>query len=309
MAHWIIGPDAVSNVAAIASRFTQLNQIAREKALGRRIAKYSPWLSVPAPVSCLEPVLAVSSQSSGGSLITNATYLAALTALLQESGNHAVSRIVPTDICVRLDVDVEHHLPDAAKDVEGSRDALANAAPWISDLYDLLIQCIVPITHHRQEIPVKRGFSSPSGFGAIFLTFEERDRNAPWFSIELAIDLAHEVAHHVLYAYQSADRILASDLEQPIYSGIKRTLRPAIMSLHANVALAYMIAAARAFRSGCQCNSSIVEWVEKLIASYEENQSKSLAELLENCQFTELGFAIVNELVDQLGSQSPLTPS
>jgi hypothetical protein len=77
--------------------------------------------------------------------------------------------------------------------------------------------------------------------GAIFWT------HTPGRSVDgLAESLAHELAHQVIINYQLNDLLIKGDLNQPVYSGVRKTNRPAIASFHAAAALTYMILFAQA---------------------------------------------------------------
>lgn len=105
--------------------------------------------------------------------------------------------------------------------------------------FDSLVRMIVPLKTIGKN--VRRGgvgFSSEYAKGAIFLSIP-RQKEFP--EIELSINLAHEMGHQALMVYQAADQIIEGDLGLPVYSGVRKTNRPAIQSFHAMIALAFMV--------------------------------------------------------------------
>lgn len=91
-----------------------------------------------------------------------------------------------------------------------------------------------PSSYARRGI----GFSNLLLRGAIFLS---PPSDEAFGELELAANMAHELGHQSLFILQSRDRIILSDMNELVYSGIRRTERPAIKSFHAAVALGSMI--------------------------------------------------------------------
>lgn len=58
---------------------------------------------------------------------------------------------------------------------------------------------------------------------------------------ELSLNLAHEIGHQALMIYQLSDELIRDDHGTGIYSVIRLTKRPAILSLHAMMAVVYML--------------------------------------------------------------------
>lgn len=105
--------------------------------------------------------------------------------------------------------------------------------------FDSLVRLVVPLRGLGKSVREGGvGFSTHYAKGAVFLSIP-RQRSFP--HIELSINVAHEMGHQALMIYQAADRIIAGDLGQPVFSGVRKTNRPAIQSFHALVALTYMV--------------------------------------------------------------------
>jgi HEXXH motif-containing protein len=154
--------------------------------------------------------------------------------------------------------------------------------------------------HRRDGLPVKRGFSTPLCFGAIFLSFEDRLTSEGFERVELAIDLAHEIGHHVLHTFQTADSILSSNLREPVYSSVRRCVRPAIMSMHAAVALGYMLEAVECLVRANILTGRELNFVDTFRDRYASEQTSGLSELEEKCSFTSLGQRLMDALRRQV---------
>lgn len=160
-----------------------------------------------------------------------------------------------------------------------------------------LCQCIIPlvptdITAGRSK--QGRGFSTQYFRGGIFL--DPPDINE--FQLdELIINIAHELGHQALIVYQTADKIIEGDPHFPIYSVIRKTERPAILSLHAVVASAYMAEMLEIIRENEHYSMARKEYLSLRL---EENINLVRLGLssLKAVSFTKLGKSICHELQD-----------
>jgi hypothetical protein len=119
-----------------------------------------------------------------------------------------------------------------------ARASLVTTVPWIGRLLDNLVQHFVPVESLTDD-GMDYGMSTVWLKGAIF--FEKKQLR----SLELRTEsLAHELAHQILIHYQLSDRLIER-LNEPVYSAIRKTERPAIMTFHGAAALSYMLLAAR----------------------------------------------------------------
>jgi HEXXH motif-containing protein len=110
----------------------------------------------------------------------------------------------------------------------------------IKELFTALIRCFVPISPVNEHQKLREYGSGKSCHwlkGAIFLSLPE---NHPHAALELSLNIVHELGHQALMIYQDADPII-KNLNQPVYSAIRKTNRPAIMSFHALVAIHFML--------------------------------------------------------------------
>jgi len=295
---WALGSASVRRIAAIADRFRQLllDEYRRERNVQE--CRYLPWMAVRSRRDALSPLITRTCVLPNAlRLVDNAHNLELLADALRDK-EHAVAAIVPQDIGVEVLTDTSL-LAGWAEKLQEAEATLNLVVPWMGALCRHILQFVVPIRHQLDGHPKKRGFSTPLCYGAIFLTFEDRIQSEPWSVIELAIDLAHELGHHVLHTYQTADRIISSDLTAPVYSGIKRTTRPAIMSLHASMALAYMLIAACCLQKRC-LDRLMSARLSKIIEDYATQQYHALSEIRAHCTFTALGKHILHDLQETL---------
>lgn len=109
------------------------------------------------------------------------------------------------------------------------------------ELLKNLLKCVLPLGEISENPCLRKdgsGFSAHWLKGAVFLSLPQRH---PYTHLELAINLVHELGHQSLMLYQDADAIISpEDFNKPIYSAIRKTFRPSIMSLHALVAIYFM---------------------------------------------------------------------
>ena len=159
---------------------------------------------------------------------------------------------------------------------------------WLKDAFNSAITCILPICPVNDSMRFTNNFSSPFMIGAIFVSVPN---NNAYMDLALNISFAHELGHQVLMVYDQSGTI-EIDSANLIYSGIRKTLRPAFASLHAAVALAYMILCIRSLllhetdlkRVGFLENLH-VEYVESLkfsIIALEPVQKSDICELIFN---------------------------
>jgi hypothetical protein len=153
---------------------------------------------------------------------------------------------------------------------------LKRILPHFETLISNLIRKYIPIeTPNRTHGDT--GMSTLWFKGAIF--FESNQRANLDQRTE---NLAHEIAHQIIINYQLNDTLIASDLNQEIYSGIRATNRPAILAFHAAAALSYML------------------WIQSTLGNHQRasllsSQLKSTLADLEKVKTTLIGRKIMDE--------------
>jgi len=164
-------------------------------------------------------------------------------------------------------------------------------SPEMSAKLAVLCHQIIPI--ESNGLPMRAlgsGLSSHAYRNAIFLSLPEPH---PLRLGEGVLNVVHEIGHQALILYQCGDPILSIDLNTPVYSVIRRTDRPAIKSVHAMAATAFMLKmlldAQRFFHE---------EWGETRFRTRMQNLRSDL-ELallsLHPSQFTSLGKRVYRE--------------
>lgn len=230
MPHIIIGPGA-ENVLTNISRNLRIRTLELSCQLdGRAYAHYSPWMAGrplwarPAPAALL-----AAPRTMCGAVITDVVYLSAITEFLNEHPELLVELIGSrSDWAIAERVDEDR--PGMVEELLEALAEIVSRSSFFGATKTALIEWIVPL---RQERP--RGWSLQSARGLVFLGFHRGyDRT------DLALDIVHEMGHQALALFQSVDPIFESDPQGLVYSEVRKTHRPAIQSLHAASAIAFM---------------------------------------------------------------------
>jgi hypothetical protein len=159
---------------------------------------------------------------------------------------------------------------------------------WLQRVWDTLVYSVVPIYEFRKEDG--RSFSDPNFVGGIFTSVDLRSL---YPDLALNIVLAHEVGHQALMIYQHGSNLL--DLASPwVYSGVRRTLRPAAAALHAAVALAYMIEAIEGLLK-VETDIGRVAFLRAILNDYRDSLKKGVS-AQEDLSKTQLGQWIFEDL-------------
>ncbi len=165
---------------------------------------------------------------------------------------------------------------------------------WLCNIIKNIVENIVPLIPEEFG-PNIGSVSSKLAYGAIFTCLPNKKCDCT--IAELAITLAHEAGHQALMNYQFASKILNDSYNIMVYSGIRKQARPATMSLHAAVALSYMIEMTRIIQ-----NNPIIGPKDKLKIKEQEDffirALKKSISALSTIQFTELGKRIMRDLIE-----------
>lgn len=237
-AQWILGEVATERLGLLSERMFSQIKAEAEAELGTSFARYSPWMAMPTERKALSPLI---QQAKLPAILIESESLRILAAALKTDEKNPFGKLgldeEKSDSYIFSGSPSEAAAAEAM--IEQARELFLSSDANLKKRYEILIQTIVPLEVVGVKSSFQNAFSSHFLKGAIFRTIPRSDF-APW-RIEFAIALAHEVGHQALMVYQAADRLIASDLGASVYSGVRKTQRPAIMSLHAAAALAYMI--------------------------------------------------------------------
>lgn len=174
--------------------------------------------------------------------------------------------------------------------LDQAKTLIVKSSHFFECVYPLLVEMLIPL---RQ--PRARGWTCQYARGAIFLGF------APQYSIfNLALDLVHEIGHQALALFQSADRVIAGDWNTPVYSEVRRTYRPAIQSLHAAAAIAFMCSFAEELGLPRYVHPEFDDSLPKAL-------TRATSYLREACEFTSIGASIMDDF-EELAARCLATP-
>lgn len=251
-----------------------------QRKLGRIIPSYSPWLCFAPVTQAIPPSLITFNADRQGGLALNDAFLAEASAFLAVEGRAAIDEL-PGDPDVWLP-----NRQNISSTFEAAAAVIDCSDATIRQLYAGMVDYVVPLGGGRN-----RGYSTHLCRGAIF-----RSLPADNDEYDVAIDIIHEVGHHVLMAWQSVDPIITSPHDAPVFSQIRRADRPAIQSFHAAVALAYMLYLAKTQTDDARMQAA----AERRGRSYTDSLSHSLGLAIDavrkECVFTEVGETMLDEM-------------
>ena len=177
--------------------------------------------------------------------------------------------------------------PEFVADHLSAREAVENAHPMFGVLYRRLIHVVILFAMPT----VRQNTSLDRARGAVFMSF-----TSPMDRWTLALDLAHELGHQALMLLNSADPLFVSDSHTLVFSGVRRTDRPALQSLHAAAALAFMLL----FTSGHGDPSSRVS-----VQTLAEHLQLTISSIRERCAMTEIGQTLLDDFQQLCSRYAP----
>lgn len=288
----LVGQKAPETISALNTSLRSKTVSVASGLERRDFLRYVPWL-------CIRPVLPGNFEDpelmdiplKKGALLNDEEVLERVSAFLNGQAKSIVDPI-PADSGRRerfqVYTDIRATFPQSAALFRDGRSLLFRSSRLLSQMYNELIDTVVPLKRDCQT-----GVSSHLARGALLIALFEG-----YEVFDLALELAHETGHQALMVLQSTDDLIASPHDQPIYSGVRKSLRPAIQCLHASAALAYMIRFStdlRAANSDEICGRYI-ERAEAQIRTDSEALEATLVELARSCEFTRLGSHLIAEL-------------
>jgi hypothetical protein len=245
--------------------------------------RYVPWMCCLPSESGPHPVdhPALSHDYDPGGLLTSTRSLSDVNEYLQlpqaTQLREDISKDFPADLGSR--VAREQVDPEFVSDYLSARAAVEAAHPMFATLYRRLIHVVILFAMPQ----VRQNTSLDRARGAVFMSFA-----SPMDRWALGLDLAHELGHQALMLLNSADPLLVSDPRTPVFSGVRLTDRPALQSLHAAAALAFMILFAST-HSDPLSRVSVNQLAEQL--------RLTITSLRERCTLTEVGEAVSDDFV------------
>lgn len=284
MENILIGHAVAEQVFILNAQLRSSTHTAVKQAGIQNLSAYSPWTSI-APLTGTFPPneLLQCPNFERGSLVADAPYLAHVKDFIANKANAIIAGLPSSPDDWLPDGVVSNDL--AALFREGKR-ILVASSPVLSRLYLEFVDFVVPLAHGRN-----RGYSTHLARGVIFRSFPPQAN-----AYDVAIDLAHELGHQVLMAWQSVDKILATDHDQPVFSEIRQVDRPAIQSFHAAVALAYMLFFVKTMQNSPECQDAGLRRGKTYRGTLQASLNMATHSLRKNCQFTPLGLKMMEEM-------------
>lgn len=142
------------------------------------------------------------------------------------------------------------------------------------------------------------GLSSHFYRGGVFLS---HPRVESLEKIDLAVNIIHELGHHVLMIYQRFDSIIKGDLFSDSYSAVRKTIRPSILSIHALVASYFMIIFIKRLLEKSQLSQVEIDHLDSYLGSLVFEARKSIS-CVSHLNLTSLGTLILDEINIKLAS-------
>jgi hypothetical protein len=291
---WLFGREASGNIADLALTFRELRGREANQAQNRTDA-YTPWVGLlGASVGGVQAPELLAPRCQRGALIVDEAFLSVLREAYRD-GENPMGAIMPQDTA--SEVVVKHdEMSKAAEMIADACGLITAACPVQGEQLGTLIDYFVPISHRRNGRPHKRCFSNHVVFGAIHLTIEPRSFDTELGTLDAAVDISHELGHHVLSLYQHCDPIIESDPQAPCFSAVRGVERPAIQAMHAAVALGFMTDfCARVVRIPTISPEAVSE-IDRCRASYSDGLGHTLSALHSTSVMSPLGRAMVEEL-------------
>ncbi|MCB0361383.1 MAG: hypothetical protein KDD35_01590 [Bdellovibrionales bacterium] len=232
-----LGPQSIENMVRLAHELEsraleEVNQ--KQEGRGFEFRSYHPWMS-----HCLNNLSDMDGSIS--SLVASDEELVRYSRALS-MGNEPLGRLDGKaryfQICLPDTTSLSEfrHLFNEILKFNG------RACPFFHNKYLSIVRQVVPIEAQDPiNFPTRvngSGFSNHHLRGLVFLSLP---LSSPVQFLEGALNLAHEAGHQALMILQCCDDILAGPIGAPVYSVIRKTSRPAILSFHAAFATAYMI--------------------------------------------------------------------
>ena len=230
---WIIGNGGAAKLSRLSESLFRKIQEADANRTGTFSPYYLPWLTCPVRADKVGVRSIIPSEDR---ILRDEFVLRRLRKAYWASRDAPLGEVSITSKCMSIDVRAEKRNLEA---LTSAIDLVVTTNDSWKVRFQSLAQFIIPLKTLGKGVRAGGvGFSSEFAKGAIFLSIP---KIAKFSEVELSINLAHEMGHQSLMIFQSGDRIIDGDLGAPVFSGVRKTNRPAIQSFHAMIALAFMV--------------------------------------------------------------------
>jgi hypothetical protein len=291
---WIFSRKALVHASMIKQRYDSKIMDHIEAQTGNKQIRYNPWMSYffnkPGQAEAIFKTGEVTAKPE--ILLNNSATLDRLNLHLADNSGILCFTSGSENVPAELDVNCSISKPWFGERLGTAIELLRNSDPLISSYVDTFLVQVVPFIATHLKVGSRCLFSTHRVKGAVFVQYSNQK---PVSSLIDAIDLFHEIGHQVLIYYFTADRITTSDPEILVYSGARRTKRPAIRAFHSAMALTFMAISGLALRTKCLGEKDIA-FLNEHIATYQEALKENLNSLRELLSFTILGDTLLNEM-------------
>jgi|GEM_PF-6099762 len=264
---WVGGSGSVSRIRRLSSAF-QEGQVAHfNRKYSFDCSHYHPcmWLSQIFPKS---NALNIVSLSSPGTLVdTDPEYFKLFNHLINQQ-KHLGSISDKNGAIVLRDQISTTELQDFNREIGSALDLIKSSVPWLYQLFACLIVKVHPVFRYNAEST----HWSASDYYLIGLIFSSKKDSENFPVINQAITLAHELAHNVTFLLEAGSPSINEAYQfRKVYSGIRKVDRPLRGSLHALIALGYMLVLLRSFLTSGRLSDSESDFCRAKIGDYERN--------------------------------------
>ena len=291
--NWFIGSKATDRVGLLSKKI-KTEYLERANLLStKRFDAYAPWMACEDHLSGFAVLAEDESYLTKTELKTcTSISLEILSQILFGKGSAFGGLIGPENCRIAASLS---EVPQFEEEIRIAIEYIKIYSPILSNLLDTIVDEIVPMTDlssAQQSRYMGSGLSAHWYIGGILLSLPKGD-NLVQRRIELATNLVHELGHQTLIIYQCADKIL-EDLEEPVFSLIRKTERPGIMSFHALIALTFM----KVFLAGALKSKQTEEerqYCQTKLTEVSRDLNTGLI-LIQKLQFTAFGNSLLNEV-------------
>ena len=168
-----------------------------------------------------------------------------------------------------------------------------------------MISYIFPIFHTSGENSFT-AFSTYRMMDSIFIIPNIYSSQYP--EIDYGIHLIHELGHQILYIWQTYDPLILNSHNTSAYSGVRKTYRPALASLHSAVALAFMLKLCKSMESSNIFLNIEKKYIINKIKKFRINLKQNLDSIMERCSLTQTGRSILLEMFSLISDSNNFIP-
>lgn len=240
---WLTGSRGTERVVTLSEQLALQTKQCAEITTMQQFPCYQPWMCCPAryDVWSVSPYVQAMGDRATSPAVVDPQQLQflqhAFSTAPEQPFGHLKTGQTNFRICDSLSADLLQY----STELNAAIFLLTTADTTLAVRWQHLVCQVIPLGPLESGTPVRRegyGMSNHLYRGGIFVGLPSV---FPGSTIELAINLAHELGHQAAMVYQYADCLLETEHATPVYSAVRKTERPAIMSFHAVVALLYMV--------------------------------------------------------------------